>query len=355
MLRQFARCWAPAVLTLRAAEFVDGHALSELCAWAASLQHLALAAPRLTYASGLTAAVPHLTCLSLRGCRGLDSTALATTLLGLTQLLALDLAGLPAADDTLAPALLHLEHLRVLDASGTRIGDATVEMLTYGARLSAWARDSETQIITAAAAAATPVGGWPMCARLASIVWALLCGTTVTHLPTTNTVLPLSNAAHNYPGCTLCALCAHIFCALRAQRRSTGIERWHLAYSAVSSAVPALLLPLPTLTFLDLRGSGVRLGQLLELQRRFRLSRLQGAVLARSTGIAAAAVSLGAFVCADPAAHAEEAAAQGSHHNSHQAADMPRIAFALLEAAGMARAACSQAAAHPRPPPWPPP
>lgn len=54
------------------------------------------------------------------------------------QLTSLDLSGLAAASDALAPTLVSLTNLVVLQLNRTTCSDATVEWLTYGQRLHQW-------------------------------------------------------------------------------------------------------------------------------------------------------------------------------------------------------------------------
>lgn len=60
----------------------------------------------------------------------------------------------------------------------------------------------------------------------------------------------------------------------------------------------ALLQQAAQLELLDVRGTGIRAGELRPLAQRFLLSVVQGAVLARSLALAAAALAQDSFVCA---------------------------------------------------------
>lgn len=90
--------------------------------------------------------------------------------------------------------------------------------------------------------------------------------------------------------------------------------------------VVELLASCSDIVLLDLRGSGVRAGQLAPLRSRFALSAVQGAVLSRTAALVLAAVTLGQFVCADAAQHGAAvaaismtAAASTGQHVGHEA------------------------------------
>jgi hypothetical protein len=78
------------------------------------------------------------------GCR--PAAALLQCLACLPRLAALDLAGLACLGDACAASLACLPHLEALDLSGTACGDATLEVLTYGSRLHAWAAAACTAV-----------------------------------------------------------------------------------------------------------------------------------------------------------------------------------------------------------------
>lgn len=77
--------------------------------------------------------------------------------------------------------------------------------------------------------------------------------------------------------------------------------RWHLSRTRVTAAGLLLLSALPALDFVDARGTGVPRASLLPLERRFALLQPQGAVLARGSALAAAAVGGALFLCCCPA------------------------------------------------------
>ncbi len=82
-------------------------------------------------------------------------------------------------------------------------------------------------------------------------------------------------------------------------RHRCSIRRWHLCRTRVTGAGVAFLQAAAQLELLDLRGTGIRAGELRPLAQRFLLSVVQGAVLARSLALAAAALAQpGSFVCA---------------------------------------------------------
>lgn len=82
------------------------------------------------------------------------------------QLTSLDLSGLAAVSDALAPNLVALTRLVVLQLNHTSCGDSTVEWLTYGNRLHQWTAAARRQHSTAGLAAAqhtaTGVAAAPM-------------------------------------------------------------------------------------------------------------------------------------------------------------------------------------------------
>lgn len=99
---------------------------------------------------------------------------------------------------------------------------------------------------------------------------------------------------------SICACCA----------RRTKIRSWHLAYTRVTPQVVGLLSSVDNIVLLDLRGSGVRAGQLAPLRARHALSAsFQGAVLSRTAAMVLASVTLEQFVCADAAQHGAAVAA----------------------------------------------
>lgn len=99
---------------------------------------------------------------------------------------------------------------------------------------------------------------------------------------------------------SMCARCA----------RRTKISSWHLAYTRVTPQVVGLLSSVDNIVLLDLRGSGVRAGQLAPLRARHALSAsFQGAVLSRTAAMVLASVTLEQFVCADAAQHGAAVAA----------------------------------------------
>jgi hypothetical protein len=69
------------------------------------------------------------------------------------QLTSLDLSGLAAASDALAPTLVTLTNLVVLQLNRTSCGDTTVEWLTYGQRLHQWTATTGRQQAAAHGAA----------------------------------------------------------------------------------------------------------------------------------------------------------------------------------------------------------
>lgn len=87
------------------------------------------------------------------------------------QLLALDLSGLGQVSDSLAPTLVQLKQLLVLQLSATSCSDATIEWLTYGSRLHEWQRQQQQQQqqggsceqTQAVAQLDQAVGDWPRC------------------------------------------------------------------------------------------------------------------------------------------------------------------------------------------------
>lgn len=70
------------------------------------------------------------------------STSLPLLLL---QLKALDLCGVAAVTDRLAPTLAAMHQLQVLNLNRTHCTDATVDWLTYGHRLQEWRQATQKQ------------------------------------------------------------------------------------------------------------------------------------------------------------------------------------------------------------------
>eukprot|EP00877_Chromochloris_zofingiensis_P011362 jgi/Chrzof1/647/Cz01g23200.t1 len=231
-LHQFSQCWQPKTLALH----LDAYAvagLADLQYVSERLQHLDITAQALNNLHWVQP-LQQLTCLSLRGCFALQSSALHS-LEQLPQLQALDLSGLQQIGDEAALPLSRLRHLKVLKIDNTSCGDVVVEALTYGNRLHAWS--------------------------------------------ITNGVALSQEQQLHWP---------------RLQ-----ITYWQLAHTAITpNRVVDMLLSSADLMYLDMRGTGVKAAALQPLQRRFALASLQGAVLTRSTAVAAASVRLGLFVCA---------------------------------------------------------
>ncbi|WIA29222.1 hypothetical protein OEZ86_011733 [Tetradesmus obliquus] len=205
-LRQFATCWQPQALALSlpGTTPTSSQALHELAAFSASLAHLQLACPAAASLSDL-APLRRLTCLGLRGCSSVTPEALQQLLAAMPQLLALDLSGLGQVSDSLAPTLVQLKQLLVLQLSATSCSDATIEWLTYGSRLHEWQRQQQQQ---------QQQGG--SCEQ-------------------TQAVAQLDQAVGDWP--------------------RTCIRQWHLAHTRVTARAAELLLCCPDIIFLDLRGS----------------------------------------------------------------------------------------------------
>jgi hypothetical protein len=110
------------------------------------------------------------------------------------QLTSLDLSGLAAVSDALAPTLVTLTSLVVLQLNHTSCGDRTVEWLTYGNRLHQWTaatrrQHSTVQLTaaqhTAAGVAAAPMGAgggdvlasqaWPRCGADSCLLEVFMC------------------------------------------------------------------------------------------------------------------------------------------------------------------------------------
>eukprot|EP00879_Flechtneria_rotunda_P026870 GHRR01028708.1.p1 GENE.GHRR01028708.1~~GHRR01028708.1.p1 ORF type:complete len:352 (+),score=112.36 GHRR01028708.1:939-1994(+) len=175
------------------------------------------------------------------------------------QLQALDLSGLPAVTDSLAPALSALQHLLVLQINNTACSDVLVEYLSYGQRLHAW----QIQHGGAASERAAQLQGMQ-----------LEAGQRYIHVR--------RHAADT---------------GQASQWPRTKVRQWHLAHTHVTARTAELLMCLEQLTFLDMRGTAIQASQLLPLKIRFALSAIQGAVLSRSAAVAAAAVAADLFVC----------------------------------------------------------
>jgi hypothetical protein len=107
-----------------------------------------------------------------------------------------------------------------------------------------------------------------------------------------------------------CVLCGALSSCARCARR-TKIRSWHLAYTRVTpQVVLRLLSSVDDIVLLDLRGSGVRAGQLAPLRARHALSAsFQGAVLSRTAAMVLASVTLEQFVCAHAGQHGAAVAA----------------------------------------------
>jgi hypothetical protein len=217
-------CRQPSVLLLAApsAPGQPGITLcAELAAVGASLAHLELSSPTASWLAGLGPGLGHLSCLSLSSCpnlstgaiqqvlqqlpqvcgrscccqrehkhvcpRRVQSSAANSTLCVLamsTQLTSLDLHGISAVTDALAPTLASLANLAVLQLNHTSCSDATVEWLTYGSRLHQW-NNAVTAGQQHTAGAHSPTGPvssapnqpqqWPRCGAW-SARRQLLCG-----------------------------------------------------------------------------------------------------------------------------------------------------------------------------------
>eukprot|EP00887_Chlorella_sp_A99_P007372 scaffold2.g7372.t1 len=111
--------------------------LSRLPLFAGSLEHLELDAPVLLSLAPL-AACTRLVCLSLAGCSSLPAAALSA-LPALPRLRALDLSSLAQVTDAAAAWIARLPALEQLDLDRTGVGDPTLDALTYGCRLAAYA------------------------------------------------------------------------------------------------------------------------------------------------------------------------------------------------------------------------
>lgn len=81
------------------------------------------------------------------------------------QLVSLDLSGLSSVSDALAPTLVSLTNLVVLQLNYTNCSDTTVEWLTYGQRLHQWSSGAGHQHTAgqqlAGTTAGSPLGSIP--------------------------------------------------------------------------------------------------------------------------------------------------------------------------------------------------
>ncbi|MEW5317287.1 MAG: hypothetical protein WDW38_008598 [Sanguina aurantia] len=116
---------------------VLGSGLSELQHLGAALTHLELCACAMIEPGPALSQLTGLQCLSLRGCTGLRPEGL-TLLQQLSSLCALDLSGLEQWGDEHAWMLTGLKQLKVLKLDDTRVGDVTLQALSYGNRARSW-------------------------------------------------------------------------------------------------------------------------------------------------------------------------------------------------------------------------
>jgi hypothetical protein len=100
--------------------------------------------------------------------------------------------------------------------------------------------------------------------------------------------------------CTACWLAVVCVVSTPVGGRRCKIKAWHLAFSRVTPRAAELLAACPSLVLVDLRGSGVRAGQLMPLRTRHVLCAPQGGVLSASAALALAAVTMDQFVCGWP-------------------------------------------------------
>jgi hypothetical protein len=232
----------------------------------------------------------------------------------LPLLRALDLSGLAQLSDSSAADLAALASLEALDLSGTSFGDTALEVLACAGSPLATCMQQQWRAMlqggspgagclrhpacrhAVAAAAAAGADVWVPAAQLGSS----LADSYPRGLPALAEVgcsqqLEAPALLHEWrrirrrpilplaPGAPRCRRC--------------NVRRWQLAGSRVTGAGVAHLLGQQQLDFLDVRGTGITAAELQPLVQRFLLSRVQGAVLARSVAVAAAAVPEGAFVC----------------------------------------------------------
>ena len=156
MLAAFgAAFWRPQLLRLvYACGSPTPTGLASLPLVARRLLHLELSAPALHHLEGIAAACPQLCCLSLCGCCQLGDAGLAG-LASATSLRALDLGGLAALTDAAVFQIAKLPQLAALNLSGTGIGDASLELLTYGHKVRGW------QAAAGAAQLPPEAAAWP--------------------------------------------------------------------------------------------------------------------------------------------------------------------------------------------------
>jgi hypothetical protein len=263
------------------------------------------------------------------------TAALPAAVVGVLQLLALDLSGLVQVSDSLAPTLAQLQQLQVLQLSHTSCSDATLEWLTYGSRLHQWQQqqrqgDSSGQFEKTkqlehpvgewhrCVAHSTAEGGWHASSTCCCSLSFLLNSQQYSHHRNTKHIAEqhLWSALHqaeiiliheHYKLCRLGGSDSCLLLHVLLLTCRTRIRQWHLAHTRITAKAAELLLCCPDIIFLDLRGSGVKAHQLLPLRTKFQLSAVQGAVLSRSAAVAAAAVSHDAFLCVDPSAHSSAA------------------------------------------------